>query len=306
MQKPIIDIINEFSESSNGLGLTSKKNDQKCAPIYKFESGSCLPLDILVLIAKEYNKNNANDPIILDRSIETMYPRKYKKYLIKIFSEKFAKECDNQRCWLTLDLLKDVENKFKMKLANKIFRPIGPQGKFDWLNTLNINQVMAQYEDKYKDFMFLGAVPMDFYEININDIQNLDYKDLMSKNKTKLGIIFNLDDHDQPGSHWIAAFFNLREGALYFYDSYGSRPGKRVRQFFDIIKKFVENNNSKPAIVDYNKYRHQYKDSECGMFSLYFIIVMLEGKSFEEFCKSKPTDEQVNELRNNYFIIKNE
>ena len=54
----------------------------------------------------------------------------------------------------------------KDHLENKVFRPEGPQGRFEWLSTLDINKVLYQYEEKYPDFKFLGAVPLDFIELD--------------------------------------------------------------------------------------------------------------------------------------------
>lgn len=286
----------------NGLSLIKSNTDTKCAPALTFKDGSCIPLDILIKIAKEYNEMN-DDKINLDKSMEVLHPKRYKRYLVSMFNEKLPK-CNNQLCWL--DQISDIEAKYGNKLANRIFRPIGPQGKFDWLNTININQVMDQYSDKYNDFLFLGAVPMDFYEINLNKIKELNYNDLVRDGIKKIGIIFNLDNHNQPGSHWVAGLVNFDNGHIYYYDSYGTRPGKRVREFYYIISKFIERDLKIKPMIDYNKKRHQYKDSECGMFSLYFIIQILGGRSFKEICNSKINDDSVNALRNKLFIIEEE
>jgi len=46
-----------------------------------------------------------------------------------------------------------------------------------------------------------------------------------------------------------------------------------------------------------NSKRFQKKDSECGMFSMYFIIRMLEGESFQDFCRRNPSDELMLNMR---------
>lgn len=284
----------------NGLDLIKSEADTKCAPILTFTDGSCIPLDIIIKLAKNYNKTN-NNKIKLDTSMETLQPKKYKKYLVGELNKAFP-ECRNQACWL--DKLDKMEARYNEKLRERIFRPIGPQGKFEWLNTININQVMNQYTDKYDDFLFLGAVPMDFYEINANRIKDLNYKELLDGGINKLGIVFNLDNHTQPGSHWVAGLIDLKNGNIYYYDSYGTRPGKRVREFYHKIANFMDKElNIKPNI-DYNRKRHQYKDSECGMFSIHFIISLLEGKDFKSICNSQINDDDVNKLRDKYFIIK--
>lgn len=295
-------IINEYSTESSGTELTTKKMDQKCAPTVDFNAGSCIPLDILICIAEDYNKNNKNKQIELDKEVEMLYPKKYKKYLVEVLTEKLADRCDNQRCWLTLDYAKNVIKNHNQKLTEKYYRPIGPQGQFTWLNTININQVMGQYQEKYPNFMFLGAVPIDFYEI-IDFFQDLTVDTLLENGKQKIGIIYNLDKHNQPGSHWVAGFIDLEEPAIYYYDSYATRPNKYIREFYAIMSDDIKKTIGKTPKLDYNKTRHQYGDSECGMFSLYFILLMLKGKTLNDVAKTMPDDNGINKLRNELFIV---
>ena len=53
--------------------------------------------------------------------------------------------------------------------------------------------------------------------------------------------------------------------------------------------------------VHINKREHQKTDSECGMYSLYFIIQMLKDKDVTYFLENNIPDEEVFELRNKYF-----
>ena len=53
-----------------------------------------------------------------------------------------------------------------MNKLDKDLKPVYPSSwnsnKNEWLSTSNIEKVCNQFEDKYNDFMFLGAVPIDF------------------------------------------------------------------------------------------------------------------------------------------------
>jgi hypothetical protein len=185
------------------------------------------------------------------------------------------------------------------------FRPSGPSGKFEWLNTLHIDEVMKQYENKYDDFKFLGTVPVDFDDLSNLGIQNLNFNELIQNNKIKIGLVINLDEHYKSGSHWVALFSNLKSGYVYFFDSYGMRPDKRIRAFMIRISKFIkENSGIKKPIVDYNRIRHQFKNSECGVYSINFIVRMLDGETFEEICESKVPDDKINKFREEYFTKK--
>ena len=51
----------------------------------------------------------------------------------------------------------------------------------------------------------------------------------------------------------------------------------------------------------YNAKRHQYGDSECGMYCLYVIIQMIKGVKFANLMKHKIPDEKMLKLRKKYF-----
>jgi hypothetical protein len=281
------------------------ETDAKCAPGKMFEDGSCITLNNLLSMANAYNKENSHKLITLYKGYEALNPKKYKKYLIKSFNSRFQ-QCDTQKCWLEQSFIKFMKDDEVEQLENYTFRPEGPSGKFEWLNTLHINEVMDQYENYYKDFKFLGAVPIDFDELTPLGIKNLNYKKLVDQGIYKLGIVFNLDEHYKKGSHWVAMFSNLKDGGIFFYDSYAHKSGDeidpRIRKLMRRIAKFCQTDMGiKHPIVDYNKIRHQYGNSECGVYSMHFILRMLKGESFEDICKSKTTDKQVNECRKTYF-----
>jgi len=76
-------------------------------------------------------------------------------------------------------------------------------------------------------------------------------------------------------------------------------------------KKYNLNNKSEGELFDntgldvkYNKVRHQYKNSECGVYSMNFIIRLLRGEGFKEISKSKVIDDQMNQCREVYFSQK--
>ena len=129
-------IISESITSSDIKPLNEK--DTRCAPNQKFENGSCIPLHILVEMAKAYNKDNPGNEIKLSSTHETVNPEKYKRYLVKQFKNKLIKQCNNQKCWTKQGFIENLQDKIKKELKEDVFRPKGPNGKFEWLNTSNI------------------------------------------------------------------------------------------------------------------------------------------------------------------------
>ncbi len=276
------------------------KASKKCAPAIKFDHGSCINLPVLVEMAKAYNKVNDNQIQLHDR-METFNPKKYKKFLLREIKNRFENVCTTQLCWTEQDFVNKMNKLMKEELLKYTFRPEGPKGKFEWLNTLHLNEVMEQYEKQYKDFKFLGAVPMDFNDLPSLGIKSLNLKELYNNGIKRIGVIFNLDEHWQNGSHWVAGFSDLKEGKSFFYDSYGIAPDKPARELLRRFAKFSEEEFGVRADARHNKTRHQYGNSECGMYSMNFILQLLEGKDFDEICNSKIPDKQVNNLRPIFF-----
>ena len=83
---------------------------------------------------------------------------------------------------------------------------------------------MKQYESKYKDFKFLGAVPYDFEDLSYLDTYNFDIEKVKAQGKNRIGMVVNLDTHDKDGSHWVAFYSNLKSKQVYFFDSFAKQP----------------------------------------------------------------------------------
>ena len=287
--------------------MPNNENDKKCSPQLDFENGSCIPLDMLIEMANAYNnyikKNNDSHKglpeIVLDNVMSTKKPVQYKIYLLSKFNE-ISK--GSQRDWIKQKFINYMSPESKEKLVNNTFRPPGPQGQFEWLSTIDINLVLSQYEEKYKDFLFLGAVPIDFEELDYLPFKKMNFDELQEDNKKRFGIIFNLDEHHKSGSHWISLFFDLDNGQIYFSDSYGIEPERRILSFMEKIKKYLE---SKNKVVDmrHNETQHQKGGSECGVYSINFILRLLKGKTFDHITRKRLKDNKVNKCRNVYFDL---
>jgi len=296
------------------------KND-KCAPSKKFSDGSCYTLESLKLIASKYNEKSKNKIDITDD----------KQELVKDLTNAFSKTCDTQSCWLRLDVVKNIDDK---DIHENTFRPDGPEKKYEWLSTTNINDVLNQYEDLHKDFLFLGAVPNDFEELPMLGLSNINFDNYVKEGKTKLGMVINLDTHDQTGSHWVALYTDLSNNQLYYFDSVGKKPGKRIKRFNNKIIKYLYNKEKNKNIeigqiagminnlddkkkkskyvkllskklqnldIRYNSIQHQQQNSECGVYSINFILRIVKGEPFDSIVNNVTPDEKVNQCRKVYF-----
>jgi len=283
--------------------MPKDKSDQKCSPHLSFENGSCISLNILVKMADAYNtysdQEKLNNNIKLDDKMDTLYPDEYKRYLLFEFGKRFK---GSQHNWIKHKCIEFMSENDKDNLTNHVFRPEGPQGKFDWLSTFDINYTLAQYENKYQDFTFLGAVPIDFADLDHLPFKKLNFDELYNVGKKRIGVVFNLDEHYKGGSHWVSLFFDIEKGQIYFSDSYGIKPEKRIIDFIGKIENYIVNNKKiNNPDVRYNRTPHQKGNSECGMYSINFILRLLKGKTFDHVTRKRLTDEKVNKCRLVYF-----
>lgn len=280
------------------ISTPQSDDDKKCAPDIAYSNGSCFSIDALETIVKEYNKNYHNDKILLSKTKKIINPGKYKSFLVDSINDKFNKNfnCNKQKCWFEQKFLKSLNN-----LERSYMRPFGPSGTFKWLDTFNITNVMEQYSKKYPEFKYLGTVPSDFINTSVSNISKNDFKQDKNDGIYKYGIVMNLDNSSQSGSHWVALFVDLKNGKIYFSDSGGSSPPKPMSNYmntlYDISKKLY---NAKP-VIDYNEKDHQKKNTECGVYSMHFIISMLNGKTLDEYEKYHLPDNKIAKCRKKYF-----
>ena len=299
--------------------MTNKYN---CAPgidnnIYT----KCFKHDQLALIIRyineKYNKNYSNDMSYDD--------------MIDIINNYIDCDKDNYICWIKSSFINNImkyfismgdKNKTKetLNIIKYTFRPTGPKNSLEWLSTIDINLVMNQYEKTYNNFLFLGATPCDFEEID-NHIKNINFDKLIESNKYILGHVINLDKHYLTGSHWVALYVNLLNNKIFFFDSSGRPPNKLIKKFITKIiiyfnkksKQYKYLRNAKMIFdaypkdknlqyfyryIKYNNVKHQKFDTECGIYSIHFLTSMLENmEDFDNYIKNRKPDNMMIKYR---------
>jgi hypothetical protein len=304
---------------------------EKCAPSKNFDkdNNTCFSLEQLIKIASSYNKilSNKNNKINLDIKYTDL--NSFKKYLLKELIDKLPDTCKSQECLLKEKFVVDLND---FDLLYNTLRPLGPKKKTKWLSSSDINQIMVQYTFKYPEYRFFGALPIDFelIEIPIDYKTNKFFKTLCNMYNTNLyrfGFVLNLDKHNQSGSHWVALYSDLKNKQIYFFDSYGYKPKKEIVKLMSMIAYWIHinnDNNNKCSIatftnndilnftkgkcnkfkdidIQYNTIRHQFKNSECGVYSVNFILRLLNGHHFDDITQNITLDDNINICRETYF-----
>ena len=235
-----------------------------------------------------------------------------KKSIKEIYNElkknlsRYKKYNNKEYCWLKLSAFKK-----KFISSDSLFVPEMPtewcsditrwrESLIDapWLSNFDIDGIIEQYEIKYSKFKFLGSTPIDFRKKKYNKcILNIfnddddkskwlknpgsnneycDYNPLGYKGKTSYGIVFNTDKHDGGGKHWMSMYINTETKVILFFDSAVTYTHlhPEIVDFIDNIKKQYKDID---FTFKYNKIQHQQSNSECGMYSIYFILTMVDA-----------------------------
>ena len=232
------------------------------------------------------------------------------KEIHRFITEKLSGVCNKESCWLKQ---KAEFGPLQSDMADS-FAPESPaewkKNPNEWLSSIDIMNVMKQYEKAYKCFDFIGPTPIDFDTRKLygecvwEELCNFSLAEQIKHGKTKIGIIFNTDPHDKPGQHWISMFINIKKNYIFFFDSTGDKPSEEIMKLVNRIKEQGLSLSPKKIFkFDSNSgIEHQYGNTECGIYSLFFIVHMLEDKMTEHYLKTHIIkDDYMQKFRKVYF-----
>lgn len=203
----------------------------KCSPKIQENDFTCYSNESLIKLKELWN---ARHP---DVKITTNEPRaiweELKRHLKSV--------CNKESCWLKQNFAASGVDK---EMLNYTFAPKSPddwkKNPNEWLNSIDIENVMKQYEKEYPYFDFIGAAPIDFDSPKMygecvwEELCHFDLNISIRNGRNKIGFVFNTDPHYLSGSHWISMFVNIKEKYVFFFDSTGHAPPKEVKK---LIKK---------------------------------------------------------------------
>lgn len=262
---------------------TNKQTNEimMCSPAVKksrVHSNSCFTPEIVMNIRDAYNKNNPSP--IKDTNPSRVW------WLLK---ERLS--CPKEEC--LLDQLGD--SAMKARIRRFIFAPIKPpewkSNPDEWLSNYDIEDVIKQYEVSHPEFKMIGPTTIDFDtrlpeeggKCVLEDLCKFDLARFIRAKRTKIGVVFNLDKHDQSGSHWVSLFIDIDNKFIFFFDSADNAIPSEIfsdnnKKQQPLVNRIIE--QGKEQGIDFTFYnnrgnQHQQSNTECGMYSLFFIITML-------------------------------
>jgi Ulp1 protease family, C-terminal catalytic domain len=290
-----------------------------CSPLVEGNTANtdtCYPPAVLMQIRDAYNAKHP-EQMIQENRPNTVW---------RILKERLS-NCDKEDCWLKE--IKDTQ--MQRDLDAIVFAPDRPpswtNSPNEWLSNFDILAILRQYEKKHRDFKMIGPTPIDFDTRPPEDggkcvwqeLCTFDLANYIQRGIRQFGIVFNLDTHDKNGSHWVSLFICAapKRAFAFFFDSAGSPPPKEVVSLVEKIQGQWGQMDSTPmSFIQNAPHTHQYGNTECGMYSLIFIVTMLTGKPVKRamkggilsldqrmriFLKGKITDKEAAEYRRIYF-----
>lgn len=301
-----------YKYTGGGGGRRSRRNSSvkkaslslkaNCSPKPRDEINefSCYTNDNLLYLRNNWN---ARHP---DAKITTNSPREIHRQLSNYLKD----VCHAETCWLKQ---KDAFGKLDSNLENS-FAPVAPEewkkNPNEWLSSVDIMKVMKQYERAYKCFDFMGPTPINFDSKKLygecvwEELCKFNLKNHLKRGKTKIGIIFNTDPDYKSGQHWISMFVNIKKKTIFFFDSTGDPAPPEVMTLVERIQK--QGRALKPPLMlkfDSNEgVEHQNGNTECGIYSIFFIAHMLEDTVNEHYMKTHIlSDQYMEKFRKVYF-----
>jgi hypothetical protein len=221
--------------------------------------------------------------------------------LRKVFNREHAKETpipkgDSKTVWAELQKRfhsKCEEGRMECIASHMLKKPSAPKSwetnPEEWLSSVDIEAIEKEYTKVFPKYYFVGCVPIDFDKKSstgkciVSTLCSLNIKSLYEKGYDKIGIVFNTDVSTGPGQHWIALFSDLDRSYEYpritYFDSYSHAPEKEIQRLMLRWKDQLDSMklHNKPTELSYNKTRHQYENSECGMYCVYFHLSCIVG-----------------------------
>jgi hypothetical protein len=268
---------------------------------------SCIDEELINEMVKIYNEKKTikiNEDIPSNEKLNL---------LIKNLDDEIS--CKKDYCLSDAVIFSEIKDKIKEN-----FRPLVPKkwlnNKKTWLNTYNILDSLNQYNDAFSDFKFLTVSPIDFdTKISPMGVSNricvdrklcsLEIEKYINKNIFRLGAVFNLDKHDESGSHWTALFTDLKKGEIYYYDSVArSYPSEIVK----LVKRIISQGNQLILENKFNLNEKEYPlrivNNEITMTELCNFLLKNNNFILYRFCYLLPVKRKYDiHMEYNYELI---
>lgn len=253
------------------------KATTECAFNIKANDGICSDESTIELIRQLVKNLNPNEE--LKKMVNKEIVEKAKKLL----------NCDEESCVIAHSEFEKIAGKKTVDdIKDKRFKPEGPWNSKEWLSNFNIDQVLDQWKDIFPGFVHIPYQMRDFEEQR-KELATINIADEYRKGMKSFGTVVNTDPSNKNGTHWFCLYgdFNKSDSiTLEYFNSSGSLPLREIHEWLHKTKDILEKRLKKTVkIVIVSRDEIQKSDSECGVFSLWYIYCRLKDVPYQHFSK---------------------
>jgi hypothetical protein len=261
------------------------------------DRSTCSDEKAVEIVAKFIKKKTGKDSIASSEAV--------------INTAKSLTKCSTEECML-IRVASTVTDQESLIIKNNITNNIkldGPSGTTTWLNNENIDGVIRQLMEKHESVKHIHFQMINFKDHNDELHRTNLLRDVLGKGYKRLCVVLNTDKKGGQGIHWFCIFCDLtRSGSvtdpftIEYFNSSGRKEPHPVADWCIREKcNIEEKSNYKCNIVVAATVPHQKDtDSECGVYSLYYIHRRLNNEPISTFSIRIP-DSVMIEFRKELF-----
>ena len=294
----------------NGYGGNNSRSKVKSS-----DGGTCIPCELLK--DKIINVDGGHDdpnhipsdikgaPNVVFTPVQNDNPEAVKA--LDILTEEFKCPKGDESCVITRAGKEGLIDKKNKHEAIAVIKQEGPLNG-EWLSDADIWKLMVGWSVLHKNFYPINYAMLDFMKYpDVYELATFNPVKILEQGKDCFGCICNTDVHVGKGIHWVAIFGDMRgdtEWSVEFFNS----TGKKYESFIKFTEKAAKQlqdykpNITVKAVIATDK-EHQKSDSECGLYSLYYIYSRLVLKTpYTKFNEITVSDINMFTFRKSLFL----
>jgi len=234
-----------------------------------------------------------------------------------------ALSCDSESCVITHPSFRKFGNSSGLATTNQIngeletrFKAVGPREGNSLLSNVHIDETLQRWARVFTKFYCCPFAMMDFElnddklgKINISEVfegkvpLEIGRKEVVLRPANTFACVLNTDTSSGPGKHWVALFVDNRDPVctIEYFNSAGNPPTKPVVRWMAKAKKRLAHKGVAAEIVAVTDVDHQESQTECGVYTLYYVRRRLEGTPYTFFFERLVPDDLMTEFRKHCF-----
>lgn len=183
------------------------------------------------------------------------------------------------------------------------FKPSGPANSTQLLDNFNIDDTLGRFELLGKEmfgkkFYHVGFQMIDFLDTN-GELANINLLKLINDGYDCMGVIINTDVSSGGGKHWFALYCDLSSNPITIehFNSSGNPARESIIEWTAKQAEKLRASGKQVFEILAGSKTVQKSNTECGMWSIIYILWRLTGHTREEFYNAGPSDEDMIKLR---------